>query len=90
MLKFLLFMIILMNFLPCINGYTNYVSYNQPVDLTKVNCPGKYNSNIHEVQQYPLKLQPFGYIQNQYLERNRFRISDMPIGTDPDFFSNSK
>ena len=37
MLKFLLFMLILMNFLPCVNGYTNYVSYSQPVDLTKEN-----------------------------------------------------
>lgn len=81
-------MLILMNFLPCVNGYTNYVSYNKPVDLGKVNCPGKYQSNIQNIQKSELKLQPYGYIKNKYLERNRFKISDMPIGTDPDFFSN--
>jgi hypothetical protein len=88
MLKFLLLMMILMNFLPCVNGYTNYVSYNRPVDLKKVNCPGEYNKRLKVIESKPKKLQPYGYIKNKYLERIRFRISDMIIGTDPDFFSN--
>ena len=86
MLKFLLFMLILMNFLPCVNGYTNYVSYDKPVDLSKVNCPSDYNKRLKFIESNPLKLQPYGYIKNPYLERNRFKISKLPIGTDPDFF----
>ena len=75
-----------MRFLPCVSGYTNYVSYDKPVDLTKVNCPSKYNQDI--IQKSPLKIQPCGYLKNSYLEKNRFTISKLPIGTDPDFFSN--
>ena len=77
-----------MRFLPCVSGYTNYVSYDKPVDLVNVNCPSKYLDNVSRLQNNPRKLQPYAYIKNKHFDKTRFVISSLPQGTDPDFFSN--
>jgi len=86
MIKFLLFSLLVISLLPCISGYTNYVSFEKPFINHKINCPENYSINQERLLAQPKTIQPFGYTPNKYLDKTRFVITDIPLPTNPDFF----
>ena len=86
MLKFLLFIIILINLLPCISGYTNFVSFKKPFKNYMINCPENYAITHERLLKRKKVIQPFGYTANEYLDKIRFVDSDIPLPVNPDFF----
>ena len=85
-MKYILFLFVLLFLLPCISGYTNYVSFQKPFRNHKINCPENYAITHERLLQRKRLIQPFGYTPNEYLEKTRFIESDIPLPVNADFF----
>ena len=65
-----------------ISNYTNYMDYTKPF----LNCSNIYEQNYEKIQGLPKTIQPFGYTDNEYLDKTRFIQTTEPLPVDPDFF----
>ena len=65
-----------------ISNYTNYIDYTKPF----LNCSGIYERNYETIQERPRTIQPFGYTNNEYLDKTRFVQTTEPLPVNPDFF----
>ena len=65
-----------------ISNYTNYVDYTKPF----LNCSGIYEQNYEKIQEMPKTIQPFGYTDNEYLDKTRFIQTTEPLPVNADFF----
>ena len=65
-----------------ISNYTNYIDYTKPF----LNCSNIYEQNYEKIQRLPKTIQPFGYTDNEYLDKTRFIQTTEPLPVDPDFF----
>lgn len=65
-----------------ISNYTNYMDYTKPF----LNCSNIYEQNYEKIQETPKTIQPFGYTDNEYLDKTRFIQTTEPLPVDPDFF----
>lgn len=85
-MKYILFSLILLSLMPCISGYTNYVSFQKPFRNHKINCPENYAITHERLLKRKRLIQPFGYTPNEYLHKTRFIDSDIPLPVNPEFF----
>ena len=69
-----------------IDGYTNYVSYEDDYQNLNILCPKDYNKMYNDLLKTKRNIQPFGYTKNEYLDMTRFVATDIPLPTNPDFF----
>lgn len=65
-----------------ISNYTNYIDYTKPF----LNCSDIYGQNYETIQERPRTIQPFGYTDNEYLDKTRFVQTSEPLPVNPEFF----
>ena len=84
----LILLIILLYFICSykISNYTNYVDYNKSFQNIQINCPDNYSYNYNILHDQKRITQPYGYTNNEYIDKTRFITTTEPLPTNPDFF----
>ena len=65
-----------------VSNYTNYIDYKKPL----INCSGIHEINYNNIRKGKKTIQPFGYTDNEYLDKTRFIQTSEPLPVNPDFF----
>ena len=61
-------------------------SYQNYLEVPIYDCDRDYNSELKQLNNFKRTLQPFGYTNNEYLDKTRFIFTKEPLPTNPDFF----
>ena len=69
-----------------VDGYTNYVSYEDDYQNLNILCPKDYNKMYNDLLKTKRNIQPFGYTKNEFIDKTRFLKTDIPLPTNADFF----